>query len=134
MATEFKGAGWAYPPRFELAAATVATVRGDEDIEQSLEILLRTRRGTHPLDLDYGTDLDSWAFAEMDDATVEGILSMLARSIRSDEPRIWVESVIVETKDPQSGRLEVRVDYVVRDTNSRASRVFPFYLKEGTNL
>jgi len=34
----------------------------------------------------------------------------------------------------REGRLDILLDYTVRETNARANMVYPFYLLEGTNL
>jgi phage baseplate assembly protein W len=46
------------------------------------------------------------------------------------EPRIDVLDVTVDTTDARN-RLDIKVDYRVRATNSLHNLVYPFYLEEG---
>jgi phage baseplate assembly protein W len=62
------------------------------------------------------------------------IIDDIKHAILYFEPRIDVENVEVEIKDPLEGILWIHLDYKVRQTNSRSNRVFPFYFKEGTNI
>ncbi|GAB7202250.1 hypothetical protein [Dickeya oryzae] len=41
----FLGTGWGFPPQFDTATHSIGMVSGDEDIRQSLALLLSTRPG-----------------------------------------------------------------------------------------
>ena len=61
---DFLGIGWAFPPRFAAGGAEVAMATGNDDIEQSLAILLATRRGERVLQDDFGCELGDFLFGE----------------------------------------------------------------------
>jgi phage baseplate assembly protein W len=62
------------------------------------------------------------------------IAEEIKRAILYFEPRIDVEKIGVEIRDPQEGILWVNLEYRIRQTNARSNMVYPFYFKEGTNL
>ena len=45
-----------------------------------------------------------------------------------------VLSVTVVFADLRTGLVEVTIDYMYNQTNTRHNYVYPFYIKEGTNL
>ena len=70
----------------------------------------------------------------MDDTLKGEIIDAVETSLLDNEPRITVESVDVVFSDIESGAVEVYIDYIYNQTNTRHNYVFPFYLKEGTSL
>ena len=45
------------------------------------------------------------------------------------EPRIEVLEVNVERFDDEPNRLNIRIDYLIVDTNDQRNLVYPFYLR-----
>ena len=129
----FLGTGWAFPPAFVKGYA-VQMIGGEDDIEQSLEILFTTMPGERIFNFEYGCNIRQWVFEEMDLSVKTLIADEIRRAILYFEPRIDVEKVEVEIKDPLEGILWINLEYHVRQTNSRSNKVFPFYFREGTNL
>ena len=84
----FLGTGWSFPPTFGAGGADVETVSGHEDIEQSLAILLATRRGERIMQDEFGCDLGEFLFAEISQRTVGRIRSVGTRtcSVRARAP------------------------------------------------
>lgn len=131
---DYIGSGWAFPPSFDLGARSVRTVAGETDILESLTILFKTELNERVLFPDYGSALESLLFSNLDDTTLGELEEMVRRTIRDHEPRIWVEEVTTTLSPSDRDRVDIRVQFTVRHTNSRASMVFPFYLSEGTQL
>lgn len=126
----FLGRGWQFPPAFADGGAAVAMVAGVDDIAQSLQILLATRRGERVLREDFGCALGEFQFAEMGPALVGRVRDLVGEAILRDEPRVVLNSVEVAADGAAEGLLRVSVDYTVRATNSRFNLVYPFYLDE----
>jgi phage baseplate assembly protein W len=129
----FLGIGWAFPPAFVDGHGAQMAI-GEEDIRQSLEILLSTAPGERIFNFEYGADIRRWVFEKMDLSTKTLITEEIKHAVLHFEPRIDVENVDVEIKDPQSGILWINLEYRIRQTNSRSNMVYPFYYTEGTNL
>jgi len=126
----FLGTGWSFPPSFAAGGAEVHTVSGVEDIEQSLAILLSTRRGERVMQDEFGCDLSEFLFGEITSGLVGRLRDMIADAILHHEPRITVNGIEVSESEAQSGLLLIEIDYTVRATNSRFNMVYPFYLDE----
>ncbi|MDR3061992.1 MAG: GPW/gp25 family protein [Dysgonamonadaceae bacterium] len=129
----YLGTGWAFPPRF-IKGKGVEMVDSEEDIRQSLQILLSTVPGERMFRFDYGCNIRQWVFEELNLSTETLIIDCIEQAILHFEPRIEVEKVLLETKDKQEGILWINIDYRIRRTNNRSNMVYPFYFKEGTNL
>jgi hypothetical protein len=126
----FLGTGWSFPPEFGPGGAQVALVSEVEDIHQSLTILFATRLGERPMQESFGCNLDALLFAEVDQALVNRISSMIHDAILRHETRIKLLDVDVSQDPREPGLLLIRLNYTVHGTNSRYNMVFPFYLNE----
>jgi uncharacterized protein len=127
---DFLGLGWAFPPRFGAGGASVAMVTGNEDIEQSLAILLATRRGERVMQEDFGCELSDFLFGEISQGLIGQVRDLISDAILHHEPRIALRGVEVSEHRAAEGVLMIAVDYTVRATNSRYNLVYPFYLRE----
>jgi len=130
----FLGNGWSFPPVFYANGAQVAMVSGEEDIRQSLGLLLSTTMGERVLQSAYGSDLQRFMFEEIDQSLVNGLEHMIYNSLLQNEPRIQVESVTVDDSMANEGCVRITVDYTVRTTNNRYNLVYPFYINEASSV
>lgn len=129
---DFLGTGWAFPPSFGAGGGEVQTVSGDEDVHQSLAILVATRRGERPMQESFGCNLDDMMFEEITSALANRIESLLTDAILAHETRILLQDVDISQDPDDAGTLIVQLDYTIAGTNSRYNMVFPFYLNEAT--
>ncbi len=127
------GTGWGFPPTFSTATKTVGMISDEEDIRSSLAILLSTRVGERVMQPKYGCDLHDRVFEPLDVGLRADIKDLVETAILYFEPRILVREVLLEDR-PQEGLLLITVDYVVKATNNRSNFVYPYYLREGTEL
>ena len=128
----FLGSGWGFPPDFGRGGNSVVMVSGNQDIEQSLQILLATRLGERVMQDSYGCDLHDMLFEEMDQALVNNISRTVSDAILFHEPRIALDSLDVSESESTAGLLLIQIAYTVRNTNSRFNMVYPFYLNEAS--
>jgi len=128
----FLGTGWSFPPTFTARGANVELVSGPEDIHQSLQILLSTQLGERVMQDEFGCDLNSLLFEEIDQSLVNTITRMITDAILYHEPRINLENLDVSESEARQGLLLISLEYSVRSTNSRFNMVYPFYINEAT--
>lgn len=128
------GTGWSFPPTFTDQADGVVMTSNLEDIEASLHILLSTRLDERVMRLDYGCNLDRLLFEPLTTNLITQIKDMIYYAILRYEPRIKLDSVNLDSSRLLEGELLIELAYKVIATNSRYNYVYPFYLKEGTNL
>lgn len=132
MATDplFLGRGWSFPPSFSKGGAEVEMVSGHEDIHQSLHILLTTQLGERVMQDNFGCDLNTVLFSEIDQGLINTITSLISDAILYHEPRIMLDNLDVSESPEASGLLLIKLEYTVRSTNSRFNMVYPFYINE----
>ena len=125
----FLGQGWAFPVAFD-AAGSVATVRHEEDIRQSILLILDTNPGERVMRPEFGSGLRALTFEPITTTTISRVKHKVQRALVLWEPRI--DSIVVDVgADQPQGRLDVQVRYRVRTTNTFYNLVYPFYLQEG---
>lgn len=132
----FLGVGWSFPPEFHKHAKTleIKMVSEEEDIGESLRILLSTRPGERVMQPDYGCGLHTMVFESLDESTVTELKDLIERAVLFYEPRITLESIDVSAEDELEGRLKIQLNYTVRKTNTRSNIVYPFYYLEGSQV
>lgn len=128
----FIGRGWAFPPAFDRATASVAMAEGVADIEQSLAILFTTAMGERIMRPDYGASMADQVAEPMTTSQLSYLEEKVKTAILLHEPRIDADAIRV-VYDPHQGRVEFHIGYRVRGANSRFNMVYPWYLREATN-
>lgn len=132
--TSFLGRGWSFPPTFSLAIKTVEMVEDEEDIRQSLQILLTTGLGERIMVPDYGCDLTTLNFDSITTSFTSYLKDLVKTAILYHEPRIKVEKIELSTDQAREGTVLISIDYIIRTTNTRTNYVYPYYINEATNL
>ncbi len=127
----FLGRGWSFPPTFSQATRSIEMVETDQDIRESLIILLSTSIGERLFRPDYGSDLDRMVFEKMTETTKNNIISIVSKAIFNFEPRIKLEAVEVTFEESTAF---INIQYTVISTNVRTNIVYPFYFVEGTHI
>ena len=130
----FLGRGWSFPPEFNRQAGAVLMLEEEKDIQSSLHILLSTKLGERVMQPTYGCNMDSMVFEAMNLTLLTYLRDLVENAILYHEPRIELDKVVVDTTSQSEGLLLIEIHYMVRTTNSRYNYVYPFYLREGTNL
>jgi len=132
--TSFLGTGWSFPPNFDLSTKSMLTSSNEQDIDESLKILLSTRLGERIMVPDYGCDLQDLLFSSLT-LTLKNVVSeQINKAILYHEPRIDVDKIDISQGNELEGELLIIIEYRVRSTNSRRNLVFPFYKEEGTDI
>jgi phage baseplate assembly protein W len=126
----FLGRGWAFP--VGLKRGDIATAAFDEDIRQSIRIILGTNPPERRMRPDFGAGLVTFVFEPVNATTMSLIETRVRESLTDWEPRIDLERVGVVQDAEQANLLLIDVHYRVRATNARANLVYPFYLEEGS--
>ncbi len=129
----FLGRGWSYPLKFNWETKSVRMVSAEEDIEESLFILLNTMKKERIMRPDFGCDLMLMVYEKMDNSFENIITDYIRTAITLYESRIEIENILVQ-ENQMEGAMHVDLTYVIRATNSRRNMVFPFYLTQGTQI
>ena len=130
----FLGTGWSFPPTFDQERAMPEMVSDEDDIKQSLRIILLTSMGERIMRPDFGSKLRESVFRKMNSVAVNTMKDNIKRAILEFEPRVTLDSIELNTADTLAGKLDIQLNYTVKAINIRSNIVFPYYFKEGTNV
>ena len=128
---DFLGRGWSMPVSLDPRTGLVASVAYEEDIRQSILIILETAPGERVMRPNFGCGIHELVFTALDSTTIQRIRSVVDEALRRCEARIEVLSIKVDEDATTDGQLLVEIDYRVRKTNQVGNLVFPFYFREG---
>lgn len=129
----FLGTGWSFPPEFSLRTG-VRMVSAEEDIRQSLGIVLATAPGERVMRPAFGAGVKQQIYETIDEATITVLKDAIQRAILFFEPRVVVETITADTALALEGRLDFSIDYTIISTNTRHNIVYPFYCLEGSDV
>lgn len=127
MIADFLGAGWNFPLQVDPTNA-IALATQVRDIEQAMEIIIRTAPGERPMRPEFGCRVQDHLFAPTNDATVAAMANDVRRALEVWEPRIDVENVRIVYRPGDSSTAHIDVSYRVRGYNDERNLVFPFYV------
>lgn len=126
----FLGKGWKFPIAFTAGGESVQMSCGQQNIDESLNILLGTEHLERLMRPYFGCSLRQFVYEGITQGTIGRIKDQVTNAIITGEPRIDLSSVKVSQAAGYDSVLLIDVDYVVRATNTRSNKVFPFYLQE----
>ena len=127
------GRGWSFPVTFTRGENGVEMVENEEDIRQSLEILLSTIKGERIMRPDYGANVEDMVFEPLSVSFAKRMSDKIENAILFHEPRVKTEDVDF-MQDTENGKIQIMIDYTIIATNSRRNFVYPFYKNEGTDI
>jgi phage baseplate assembly protein W len=127
MAQDIIGRGWPFPPG---ADGRLRLIGGEAKIEQSIRIILTTSPGERPLRPDFGCGLRDLVFRPNTVLLGAEVGQTITAALLRWEPRIDPLDVVVER--PEQNRLDIIIQYRIRDTNAVFNLVYPLFFDEGT--
>ncbi len=127
------GRGWAFPVSFSRGSNSARMVQDEEDVLQSLRILLSTIQRERVLEPDFGLDLVHMVFEPLSVSSAALLTRKIEQAILDYEPRIELDNVDY-IQDVENGRIDITLEYTIRATNTRTNLVYPFYFNEGTDI
>lgn len=128
MITDFLGRGFYFPLQPNQRGG-IRAAKHDEKIRQSILIILGTQHGERLMRPNFGSNLKSLVFAPNNAATANLARFYVEEGLKTWEPRIQVEEVII-TNDNAQARLLIDIHYRIRSTNEPGNLVYPFYLQQ----
>ncbi|MFA8436121.1 MAG: GPW/gp25 family protein [Marinifilaceae bacterium] len=129
----FLGRGWSFPPTFSRGENSVVMVDDEEDIQQSLMILLSTLRGERMMQPEFGANVEELLFEPLTVSLAKRMSARIEKAILFFEPRIETDDVNF-VLNAEKGLVEIRIDYTIIATNNRRNIVYPYYFNEGTDI
>jgi phage baseplate assembly protein W len=125
---DFLGKGLRFPVSINLNGG-VSSSALEENVRQSIFIILGTAPGERLHRPDFGCRIHDLMFAPNNDITAARAEVYCEEAIYKYEPRIEKCVVTALPNNDQPNRLDVRIEYVIAGKNDKRNLVFPFYLK-----
>jgi phage baseplate assembly protein W len=126
----FVGAGLAFPLRTGTTGG-LGLVRGEDELEESMRIVLGTAPGERPRRPEFGCGIHDLVFDAIDARLTARIAHEVTAALTRWEPRVDVRSVAVAPDPTRPEVLVIDVGYAVRGTNDPRNLVVPFYAIPG---
>lgn len=124
---DFLGNGWRFP--IDGSGGAIGMVANNENIAQSILLILRTNPGERVMLPEFGCGLGRLVFAPGNAATLNLAQIEIERALHRWEPRISVTGVTARMDPMMRTRVLISIDYTILDRNSRHNLVYPFYLE-----
>jgi uncharacterized protein len=131
--TSFLGTGWGFPPTFSRGIDSVEMISDETDVHSSIEILLATTIGERIMQPDYGCNLKDMLFEPLDENLRTYFKRQIEQAILLFEPRVILDDIGFEVRNLE-GTILINLNYRIVTTNTRFNIVYPFYLKEGSEV
>ena len=125
---DFLGAGLAFPMGLDQGRG-IALSAGGDDVEQSIRIILSTRPGERAKRPTFGCRLQEMVFRPNNSHTHQSIKDAIMEAIVQWEPRVRDLDVKVRGDTDDIDRLNIEIEYLLRDSNTPRNLVYPFYLQ-----
>jgi len=130
MTKEFLGRGWRFPVAVD-AEGNVAMSGDEQDIRESIRIILATAKGERVMRPDFGCGIHDYVFAALNASVLTLVTDSVREALTLWEPRVELIGVEGNMAAIDEGMLLISIDYRVRTTNNQFNLVYPFYLTEG---
>lgn len=121
------GIGWEFPPSFEKIDNSPSMLSGEEDVINSIYVILHTKLGERIMRNEFGSNIYDLLFEPLNVNMKTYMASSLKRALSINEPRINVQSVLLEQPDLGIGRIDIEIEFSFIETNETRNLVVPFY-------
>ncbi len=123
---DYIGTGLTFPFSINLQGG-IRLSSDHQDVREAIWIILRTELGERVYRPNFGCRLSELAFAPLNTRTLFLIKLYVQEALEIWEPRIYLDEVRVDP-DPVVGRVDISIDYRLKESYDPGSVVYPFYL------
>jgi uncharacterized protein len=125
--SDYIGAGWNFPVGVD-ATGGIALATHARDIEQAIELILRTSPGERPMRPEFGCAVQEHIFSPANAATAAAIAGSVRQALQQWEPRIDLLDVHVRFAPQAPTTCYIDVEYQIHGRSDVRNLVFPFYM------
>lgn len=108
-----------------------ALIDGEDNVAQSIRLILSTLLGERQMRFEFGSDLPRLIFEPITSSTLVEIEQAARVALRDWERRIIVRSAVAEVDPDLESKVNLTITYEIPQTNARGNLVFPFFLQGG---
>ena len=124
--TDFLGCGFSFP--LNEVNGTVAMASDEIDISESIVIILGTAKGERIMLPEFGSDLNELVFSPNGPSTWSHAERYAKECLDIWEPRISDISATAAADKFNKSKINISINYTIREKNTPANLVYPFYL------
>lgn len=128
---DFLGVGWSFPIELDQTTGRIKTSSYEEDIKEAIRIIIMTRKGERVMEPTFGCGIQNYLFDVLDYTTMIQMEHEIEEALTLWEPRITNVQVHIESDQKEVGKMNIQIDYIVRNTNNPFNLVYPYYINEG---
>lgn len=117
--------GWKFPVQVDETNGKIKTVEDNENIKQSVRMILETRPQERKVVPDFGADLRPYIFETINPSVISSLESEVENAVKTWESHIRDLNVDVKSETGTVSYLEAGVDYItdIEPTQERVSKV-----------
>lgn len=104
--------GWKFPIEVNKSTGKIMTVEDNENVKQSIKIILQTQKFERKMRESFGTDINSFMFENIDYSLTNGMTKEVTRSIKRWEEHIEKLSVSVNQSMGDIGSVNVDINFI----------------------
>lgn len=104
--------GWKFPVQVDETTGKIKTVEDNENIKQSVRMILETQKNERKVVPEFGTDLQSFMFDVVDATFVSNLKKSVEGSIKMWEGHIEDINVAINASSGAVATVEAAVDYI----------------------
>jgi uncharacterized protein len=120
------GRGWSFPPRLS-DRDRITMVQDENEIKQSIYIILNTFPGERVMRADFGCEIHSLIFWPANEQTAAIAERYVTEAVGRWEPRVRLQSVKARPGEAY-GELLIEIVYEIKHQHDIRSLIYPFYL------
>ena len=124
---DYVGSGLAYPVGMDIRG-NFALSSDAENIEESINIILRTNLGERVYREDFGSRLSELSFEPVNSETLLKTRLYVEEALSRWEPRIKLKKVIAEPNS-EKNTINIKIIYQIKNSPDINSMIYPFYLQ-----
>ncbi len=102
--------GWGFPPSFSKHTKGAEMVVDEEDIWQSIIIILSTKIGERKFHFDLGSEIDDFVFEKLNYTNITRLENSITKVLNVYEPRITLNEVFIRA-NPEEGYVVIHINY-----------------------
>jgi len=111
------------------AGGGFSLVAGEDNVAQSIRMILSTALGERQMRFTFGSALPQLIFQPISSSTLVEIEESARQALRDWERRIIVRTVSAEPDPDVESKVILTINYDIPRTNARGNLVFPFFLQ-----
>lgn len=104
--------GWKFPVDVDKATGKIMTVEDNDNVKQSIKLILKTHKGERKMRSNFGTNINSFLFQNIDLTLINMMSKEISRSIDLWEEHLSSLKVNVKQSGDNMSTLLTEVDFV----------------------